>query len=495
MNTKRNKKRRLYVIVPLALLVLLIGAATAVYFWQIRLQKPVEIDMSGHHHGMNAMAAAGGTHDHSPSGTPMSCASLVAGETSGPTRTFELTASRKTLKPEGGKTVEAWTFNGSSPGPELRVTEGDRVVVTLRNRDIADGVTLHWHGIKVPCSQDGVAGVTQDAVLPGEEFTYEFVAEEPGTYWYHSHQMSSIQAKKGLMGSLIVEPKMKSGTIGADAEATAFFQRLDSSLLLNGSARGFNVPAKGGDEVRLRITNADNETMKFAVDGAPFQVAAMDGHDLHEPGWLEGAIVPIGAGQRYDLLVRLPDAGKVVVRSPSAEGLSITLGSGPEPERSEGGEPFSFLDYGTPLPEDPEREAEPDRRYELKLGQSLFVNTINGRSFHEIPPLTAKAGEKLLVAISNEGGGDHPFHIHGHTFRVLSKNGVPLGGSPVVLDTLLTHKGDVYEVLVNADNPGLWMMHCHNLGHASMGMSMMLNYEGLTTPYRVGTKSGNLPDL
>lgn len=109
--------------------------------------------------------------------------------------------------------------------------------------------------------------------------------------------------------------------------------------------------------------------------------------------------------------------------------------------------------------------------------------------------MTVKEGEGVLIKIANEGGGDHPFHIHGHTFRVLSKNGIPLKGSPVYLDTLLTKKDDIYEVYLEADNPGLWMAHCHDLSHASMGMSMMLNYEGITTPFRVGTKSGNLPDL
>ncbi|MEQ4483790.1 multicopper oxidase family protein [Cohnella silvisoli] len=396
---------------------------------------------------------------------------------------------------DNGKTVDAWTFNGSSPGPELRVTEGDLVVVTLHNKDIEDGVTVHWHGINVPCSQDGIAGVTQDAVQPGEQFTYTFVASAPGTYWYHSHQMSSIQAKKGLLGSIIVEPREPSAPLSSATDVSALYQRMDSTVLLNGSAKGLNVPGKAGEQVRLRLTNGDNETMNFSVDGAPFQVIAMDGHDLHEPGLLDGDMIPVGAGQRFDLLIRLPESSKVVVRSESAKSLPIMLGSGNEPERTEGGKMFSFIDYGTPLKDDPLRMLKPDRNIELRLGQSLFVKTINGRSFHEIPPITAKEGERLLISIANDGGGDHPFHLHGHTFRVLSKNGIPLKGSPVFLDTLLTKKDEIYEVYLVADNPGLWMAHCHNLGHASMGMSMMLNYEGITTPYRVGTKSGNLPDL
>ncbi|HZG17497.1 MAG TPA: multicopper oxidase family protein [Candidatus Bathyarchaeia archaeon] len=491
MSRKIIFKRSIYFGVPL-LLLLLIGVTVSVYFWQMRLQKPVEISMAHHEHSSDSVSEAV-MHDHSAKG--VSCESIVAKETSGQTRKFELTAARKVLQLDNGKTVEAWTFNGSSPGPELIVTEGDRVVVTLHNKDIEDGVTIHWHGINVPCSQDGVAGVTQDAVKPGEQFTYTFIASAPGTYWYHSHQMSSIQAKMGLLGSFIVEPREQATPLSSVKEVNALYQRLDSDLLLNGSTTRLNVPGQAGEQVRLRLTNGDNETMNFTVDGAPFQVIAMDGHDLHEPGLLSGVNIPVGAGQRYDLLIRLPESNKVIVQSQSAKDLSITLGSGSDPEQSEGGGIFSFADYGTPLPDDPTRKYKPDRSFVLRLGQSLFAKTINGHAFHEIPPMSVKEGERIRITLVNEGGGDHPFHIHGHTMQVISQNGIPLKGSPVYLDTLLMKEGESFEVQLVADNPGLWMAHCHDLGHASMGMTMMMNYEGITTPYRVGTKSGNLPDL
>lgn len=486
---KRSSTRQLIIG---GLLLFLIGIAISVYFWQMRLQKPLEIDMAHHQHSSGAVSQLG-MHDHSPTG--VSCEKFVAKEATGPTRKFDLTAARTVLQLDNGETVDAWTFNGTSPGPEIRVTEGDRVVVTLRNKDIDEGVTLHWHGINVPCSQDGVAGVTQDAVRPGEQFTYTFVASAPGTYWYHSHQMSSIQAKKGLLGSIIVRPREQSAPLSAAKEVNALFQRLDSSMFLKGSSKALSVPGKAGEQIRLRLTNGDNETMNFSVDGAPFQVIAMDGHDLHEPGLLSGVMIPVGAGQRYDLLIRLPESKKVIVKSQSATGLSITLGSGNEPELTEGGAMFSFVDYGTPQPDDPISKRKPDRSYVLRLGQFLFVKTINGHSFHEIPPINVKERERVHITLINDGGGDHPFHIHGHTFRVISQNGTSLTGSPVYLDTLLMKEGESYEVELVADNPGLWMAHCHNLGHASMGMTMMLNYEGITTPYRVGTKSGNLPDL
>ena len=113
-----------------------------------------------------------------------------------------------------GEEVRGYTLNGTSPGPALRVHQGDLVEVTLRNVDVPDGVTLHWHGVDVPNAEDGVAGVTQDAVGPGEEYVYRFVAEDAGTYWYHSHQVSHAQVRGGLFGTLVVLPPGRGGRAG-----------------------------------------------------------------------------------------------------------------------------------------------------------------------------------------------------------------------------------------------------------------------------------------
>src|SRR5690606_11802892 len=103
--------------------------------------------------------------------------------------------------------VEAWTYNGQIPGPELRFRQGELIEVRLVNEDITNGATIHWHGLDVPNAEDGVAGATQDAVMPGESHTYRFVAEQAGTFWYHSHQHSKEAVQRGLFGPLIVEPR------------------------------------------------------------------------------------------------------------------------------------------------------------------------------------------------------------------------------------------------------------------------------------------------
>ncbi|XOK62191.1 multicopper oxidase family protein [Paenibacillus elgii] len=473
---------------------ILLGTIVATYFWQMRMQKPFDVNMAAMQHtgGMNGHEH-GNMHGATTTGLQpfQSCEAIIEKAGEEPVREYQLTAAQHETKIDNGQTEQVWTFNGLTPGPEIRVTEGDRVRVVLKNTDIQEGVTVHWHGIVLPCSQDGVAGVTQEAVKPGEQFTYEFIADHPGTYWYHSHQASSVQVEKGLLGKLIIEPL--TNRFDYENEETFLIQQLNGTILMNGSTKDVNIEASPGQTVRLRMINAANETQMIRVNGAAYRIIAMDGHDLHEPEMLENYQFRIAAGQRYDLLLQIPQQGKVIVESES--GLRAVLGSGSEPKPRSDYKLFSWTDYGTPAPYAPIENLTFDQSHTLELGQNLFVKSINGKSFHEIPPVMVKEGQRVKLTIINKGGGDHPFHLHGHIFQVLSRNGQSLSGSPVFLDTLATQEGETYEVYVKADNPGLWMMHCHNLLHASMGMSMMFNYEGISTPFRVGTKSGNLPDL
>jgi FtsP/CotA-like multicopper oxidase with cupredoxin domain len=468
--------------------IILLGSIVLTYFWQMRMQKPFEVNMAVMQHmsGMN-----GHEHGTMHDAATIGCEAITEKAGNEPVREYQLTAAQHENQLDNGQTEQVWAFNGLTPGPEIRVTEGERVRIVLNNTDIKEGVTIHWHGIILPCSQDGVAGVTQEAVKPGEQFTYEFIADHPGTYWYHSHQASSVQVEKGLLGKLIIEPLKK--RFEYEQEEALLIQQLNETWLMNGSTKGVNIQVSPGKAVRLRMINAANETETISVNGADYRIIAMDGHDLHEPGMLENVQFQIAAGQRYDLLLQMPQEGKVTVANDS--GLRAVLGAGSDPKPRSDYSLFDWTNYGAPDPLAPVGNLIIDKSYTLDLGQKLFVKSINGKSFHEIPPIVVREGQRVKLTIINNGGGDHPFHLHGHVFQVLSRNGHPLTGSPVILDTLATHEGESYEVYVKADNPGLWMMHCHNLRHSSMGMSMMFNYEGISTPYRVGTKSGNLPDL
>ncbi|NNC81362.1 MAG: multicopper oxidase domain-containing protein, partial [Acidimicrobiales bacterium] len=121
----------------------------------------------------------------------------------GDVREFDLTAAPTTVDLAEGVTVDVWAYEGTVPGPELRVALGDTVVVNLRN-ELPQATSIHWHGVRVPNAMDGVPGVNQEAVPPGDEFRYEFVPKDAGTFWFHSHNRGSEQVERGLYGSLVV---------------------------------------------------------------------------------------------------------------------------------------------------------------------------------------------------------------------------------------------------------------------------------------------------
>ena len=448
-----------------------------------------------------------------PGQSSTSVRQLTAPDGDQPLREFTLTAAPTTV---GGQT--AWAYNGTVPGPELRVRQGDRVKVILINH-LPVATSIHWHGINVPNAMDGVAGITQDAVAPGGLFVYEFVANEPGTYWYHSHQDTMNQVPRGLFGSLVVEPNASIPTV---RDYTLMIHTLPNSdaVAVNGSAN-LHLDANPGDTVRLRLIDAISAmelgptgTVQMPVlMGAPYTVAALDGHDLNQPQALGPERIPLGMGQRADLVFTMPSAG--AVRLVGMRGIapypwsrpttaSVTIGEGPVPAVNVSSLPtFDLTRYGVAAP-DPLLDAarfDVTRQIVLAGGGAMFRNgnfefadTFNGQASPNIQPINVRLGDLVRLHIVNRSRQTHPIHIHGHVFSVLAKNGRPITGSPVHLDAILVGPGDSWDVGFVANNPGIWMLHCHVLIHAAGGMSMTINYVGIYTPFTMGTASGNIPE-
>ena len=195
----------------------------------------------------------GPTTGHDPSHGRTSVRDL-AGPTGAPDVRVELTARKAEIRLDSGKTVDALTFDGQVPGPEIRVKQHDLVEVTLLNEDIDRGVAIHWHGIDLPNREDGVAGVTQDAVLPGGRYTYRFRADQLGTFWYHSHQDAATQVARGLYGVFVIEPRMDRPTLDLAIPLHTF-----GNKRVFGTADGLaRRPVPAGREVRLRLVNTDD---------------------------------------------------------------------------------------------------------------------------------------------------------------------------------------------------------------------------------------------
>lgn len=389
---------------------------------------------------------------------------------------------------------ERYTLDGATPGPVIRARQGDLVEVVLRNESVPDGATLHWHGMEVPNAMDGVAGVTQDAVGVGESFTYRFVADRAGTFWYHSHQVSHIQVVRGLFGAVVVEPVSGLGVLD---EVVLLHTYPGSSRTMNGVPEIVR-PVAEGDAVRVRLANTDNVPTVAWVSGASYRVVAVDGYDLNGPGLVDGQKVTVTAGGRVDLEVVVP-AGGVRVQVPGAS-LALAAGgvapTGPAPSVW-----LDLLSYGTPaaLGFDP---AVPDRRFVYDIGRLPgFLDglpgwwwTINGRIVPHQPMYMVSEGDVVVMKISNASGEVHPMHLHGHHMVVLARNGVAASGSPWWVDSLHVEHGESYDVAFVADNPGVWMDHCHNLIHAREGLMTHLMYTGIDTPFRLGHSTGNVPE-
>ena len=127
-------------------------------------------------------------------------------------------------------------------------------------------------------------------------------------------------------------------------------------------------------------------------------------------------------------------------------------------------------------------------------GRPELVHTINGQASPDVPPITVREGEVVRLHLVNNSGEYHPMHLHGHIVSVLARDGQPVQGSPLHLDTVLVGPHQTWDVAFAADNPGIWMLHCHVLLHAAYGMSLTVNYAGVATPYEMGSRSGNVPE-
>lgn len=440
--------------------------------------------------------------------TATSVVDLVAPPGSEPVKSFTLAAAVTTI---GGH--QMWAYNGSVPGPELRVRQGDRVRVTLVNR-LPDATSIHWHGIRLPNAEDGVAGITQDAVRPGGASVYEFIANDAGTFWYHSHQDTLGQIPRGLIGPLVVEPAAAGPVTQRDYSLTIHNQADIFAVAVNGTSK-LHLDASPGQTVRLRLISAwpFPEPQVPVLVGTPYVIKSLDGHDLNQPQELGPQQIRLGMGQRADLIFKMPAQGSVrlvgikgsKVPWAALSTASVEIGDGPAPGTIDpGSQPqFDLTRYGRPAP-DPVADAgryDLTRQIVLGMGGPLFYNssfdatdTFNGQYSPFVTPINVREGNLVRLHIVNQGDGSHPIHIHGHVFSLLAKNGRPLSGSPVHVDAVLVGPHETWDVAFRADNPGIWMLHCHVLAHAVHGMSMTINYEGISTPFTMGSRSGNVPE-
>ena len=223
----------------------------------------------------------------------------------GDVKVFELTAQEIEWEVAPGDVRQAMAYNGQVPGPQIRVQLGDRVRVILHN-ELPESTGIHYHGLTVPNEQDGVPGLTQPLVLPGESYTYEFTVVNSGSHMYHSHMNGSVQIPMGLLGAFIVE----------DGTETPVDQ--DITMILNDGPLGYTINGKGfpatqpivaqrGERVRIRYMNEGLQIHPMHLHGMPQLVVAKDGYPLAQPR-MEDTVV-VAPGERVDVIVEVTEPG------------------------------------------------------------------------------------------------------------------------------------------------------------------------------------------
>ena len=216
-----------------------------------------------------------------------------------------------------GSKAKCWGYNGTTPGPTLEAVEGDRVRIYVTNR-LPEHTSIHWHGLILPSGMDGVSGVTQPAIQPGETFVYEFTLQQHGTHMYHPHADEMVQLAMGMMGMFIIHPKqgeaepvdrdyaillhnwaMHPGTSRPDP---AVMQEFD---LWTMNSKVFpaidSLVAKTGERVRIRIGNLSMWNHPIHLHGVVFSVTGGDGGRWPKNQWRSEVTEIVGVGQARDI--------------------------------------------------------------------------------------------------------------------------------------------------------------------------------------------------
>ncbi|GGE46079.1 copper oxidase [Actibacterium pelagium] len=376
-------------------------------------------------------------------------------------------------------------FNGGTPGPLLKVRQGEELAVTFQNRSGADS-SVHWHGIRIYNAMDGVPGLTQEPVADGEDFEYRFVAPDAGTFWYHSHSRSWEQVAKGLYGPLIVEeatpPDVDADIIvmiddwrlGEDAafidDFGAMFQFAHGGRLGNyAKAMPSQSTVRQGDRVRLRLINTSNARI-FPIDitGIDGKLVALDGMPLTQVE--DFGKIMMAPAQRADIIADVVEDIQFSFQTREGDyGLGTILAEGMNPSKRSSA--ISPLPPSGIMP--PSGEA--NRREVLRMQGGAMggrhagddIWSFNGISdLQDEPWLKIDRGTSVLMTLVNDTSFPHGIHLHGQHFFEIEAD----GSVGPLRDTSLVDPGESRDIYCVFDNPGKWLLHCHMLGHAATGM-------------------------
>lgn len=485
------------------------------------------------------LAACGTRPVRGPSGQPVGPSSprvgaLEAVRRDGGDRLVPVNLAARPLQLDlAGTTVSTWGYGDQIPGPTIRARKGEVLRVAVAN-GLPAPTTVHWHGIALRNDMDGVPDLTQPQIAAAGSFTYEFALAHAGTYWFHPHV--GTQLDRGLYAPLIVEnpderadydtelvvalddwidgtgtdpdkvlaglrdkgmpgmghsmgdmPGMSMGSMGVSAQAPLGADGGDVTYpyyLINGrvAADPQSVDYRPGTRVRLRIINAAGDSaFRVAIPGTPLTVTHTDGFPV-QPRQTDALL--IGMGERIDAIITVGEVSVPLLAAPyGKEGYAqLVLRSSGTPVSGSAAEAAAALPKLAALDtaslsateEVTLAVGEPDITYDLRLAGpgNKYSWTINEKTYNPAEGLPVREGQRVRLRFINNSMMFHPMHLHGHTFAVRTASGA-YGARK---DTVLVAPMQTVEVDFDADNPGQWLTHCHNIYHGEAGMMTVVSY-------------------
>ena len=406
------------------------------------------------------------------------------------------------------QTIQTIGYNGSAPGPLLRVKEGQQVIVDVKNdTDVPE--LVHWHGLYVPSEVDGAMEEGTPMVPAGGSRQYAFTAQPSGTRWYHTHAFAGKDLRRSLysgqFGFFYIEPKNIPGNYDQEVFLAAhqwepeFVSMQDirkgpppdnglevmyRAASINDKALGHGEPirVKTGARVLFHLLNASaTDDVHLALPGHDFRVITLDGNSVPNPRTVP--VLTLAPAERIDAIVEMKQPGVwilgAVEDSMREMGMGVVIeyaGQSGAPQWSKPqSSAWDYTDFGTN-----NAHAEPDQRinlvFEKILGGHGGFNrwTINGKSWPDVDPLIVKEGQRYRITLDNRSGDDHPVHFHRHTFELTRIGGKTTAG--ILKDTVNVPRRQSVEIDFVTDDPGLTLYHCHMQLHMDFGFMGLLKY-------------------
>ncbi len=517
--------------------------------WRMPPMPPGMLPLPGYEDALPALTPFLPTASPDAGAIPMARPRRVMRVLDGDTITLTAGLVRRQL---AGRSVIMYAFNDQYPGPLIWTVQHSTIYVRLVNR-LRQPTAVHWHGVRIENRFDGVPGLTQRAVQPGESFLYRITLPDAGLYWYHPHVRADVQQDLGLAGNIVAEPATPGSGSAADRQEVVMLDdilldeagilpygleaanhalagRFGNVLLANGDPY-LRLHARTGEVVRFHLTNAASaRTFNVSFGDARMKLIGSGMGRFEHEQWTSSVV--LAPAQRYVVDVRFdspgvvplvnrvqaidPVRGEFVAEVDTMALVHVAAGG----DESGAARAFAELSSDSAViaemkryrpfrAKPPERElvlafdparldplmqhlmsldtvyvppvewtdAMPDMNWLMTSSQLRWVlrDAATGREDEEID-WTFQAGDLVKIRLVNERQSlhamQHPIHVHGQRFVVLERDGLP-NENMVWRDTVLVPAGSVVDILLDASNPGRWMLHCHIAEHLEAGMHMV----------------------